>query len=263
MMLCRAQRRAQSTTGSGSLHSMRSASYTAFKIPAFKISGMAAVTTAQSSAGGQERAQPACRAADCRRTAAGAAHPAPHRRHTRLGNLQLAATRARRGLPHHCLRGAAAAQVPGRRGGGHALCTMGNSVPGEAAALVGLGKQLLHAIPGVGWQEEPDHSPKANLKVCFAQGVGTVSTVGGLRPGCWYRAHVRAENAAGLGPFSTALELRTMADRPEAPPAPSISARHQRSVVLHWVPPDRDGGSPVTKYSLDMMRGVLRCLMSH
>ncbi|XP_036380108.1 fibronectin type-III domain-containing protein 3A-like isoform X1 [Megalops cyprinoides] len=75
----------------------------------------------------------------------------------------------------------------------------------------------------------------------------------GLKPGCTYQARVYCMSEGGQSPLSETLQVQT----PPVPPGPCLPPRvvgkpKAREVQLRWGPPQVDGGSPVSCYSLEV-----------
>ena len=81
-------------------------------------------------------------------------------------------------------------------------------------------------------------------------------TVYGLKPGCGYRARVRARNSAGLGPCSRPVDVSTASSVPGVPSAPHAITRLQDGLHLEWAAPDHNGGADITCYRLESARGM-------
>ncbi|KAM9733143.1 fibronectin type-III domain-containing protein 3A isoform 2-T3 [Menidia menidia] len=75
----------------------------------------------------------------------------------------------------------------------------------------------------------------------------------GLKPGCSYQTRVYCMSEGGQSPLSETLQVQT----PPVPPGPCQPPRlvgkpKAREVQLRWVPPQIDGGSPVSCYSVEV-----------
>ncbi|MEE6472228.1 hypothetical protein FKM82_009542 [Ascaphus truei] len=78
-----------------------------------------------------------------------------------------------------------------------------------------------------------------------------------LSPGCSYRLHVYCISDGGESAISDVLLVQTPAVFPGPCQPPRLQGRpRSREVQLRWVPPQIDGGSPVTCYSLEMSSEV-------
>ena len=86
--------------------------------------------------------------------------------------------------------------------------------------------------------------------VLMYTGLERSCTLSGLCAGCTYKSRVRAVNEKGVGAFSFPTDVATSAANPEAPGPPSASTRFQDALLVHWTPPQHDGGSPVLSYRL-------------
>ncbi len=84
-------------------------------------------------------------------------------------------------------------------------------------------------------------------------GTGKVSTITGLTNGTAYEVQVRARNANGVGPWSTAGEA-TPVSVPARPSTPTVEAGHQ-SLVVTWVAP-ADNGLDITGYDVEHCIGA-------
>ncbi|CAK9041294.1 unnamed protein product [Durusdinium trenchii] len=71
--------------------------------------------------------------------------------------------------------------------------------------------------------------------------------ISGLFGNCSYRISVAARNAAGLGCFVD-VEGRTAVVPPNAPRALELFCAEADAVIVRWLPPGNDGGSPVLNY---------------
>ncbi|KAM4590487.1 fibronectin type-III domain-containing protein 3A [Fundulus diaphanus] len=75
----------------------------------------------------------------------------------------------------------------------------------------------------------------------------------GLKPGCSYQARLYCISEGGQSPLSETLQVQT----PAVPPGPCLPPRlvgkpKAREVQLRWGPPQVDGGSPVSCYSVEI-----------
>ncbi|MED6250500.1 hypothetical protein ATANTOWER_022977 [Ataeniobius toweri] len=75
----------------------------------------------------------------------------------------------------------------------------------------------------------------------------------GLKPGCCYQARLYCISEGGQSPLSETLQVQT----PAVPPGPCLPPRlvgkpKAREVQLRWGPPQVDGGSPVSCYSVEI-----------
>ncbi|XP_045929385.1 fibronectin type-III domain-containing protein 3A [Micropterus dolomieu] len=75
----------------------------------------------------------------------------------------------------------------------------------------------------------------------------------GLKPGCSYQMRVYCMSEGGQSPLSETLQVQT----PAVPPGPCQPPRlvgkpKAREVQLRWGPPQVDGGSPVSCYSVEV-----------
>ncbi|WP_419933348.1 fibronectin type III domain-containing protein [Candidatus Poriferisodalis sp.] len=84
-------------------------------------------------------------------------------------------------------------------------------------------------------------------------GTGKVVTITGLVNGTAYEVQVRARNANGVGPWSTAKKA-TPVSVPARPSTPTLEAGHQ-SLVVTWVAP-ADNGMPITGYDVEYCTGT-------
>ncbi|KAH9498303.1 hypothetical protein Btru_006488 [Bulinus truncatus] len=82
----------------------------------------------------------------------------------------------------------------------------------------------------------------------------TVFTVNDLSDGSEYEFRVMAENPAGLSKPSASTGVLTAKDpfkKPEAPKQPEAVDTTRSTVTLKWLPPSKDGGSPVFNYVVE------------
>ena len=78
----------------------------------------------------------------------------------------------------------------------------------------------------------------------------TELVVAGLYPATKYVAHVRASNAAGLGPLSPSVYVWTSPDICEVPSEPFLVHTTVSNVVVAWLPPRYENGVAVETYEL-------------
>ncbi|MDE0676580.1 MAG: fibronectin type III domain-containing protein [Acidimicrobiaceae bacterium] len=84
-------------------------------------------------------------------------------------------------------------------------------------------------------------------------GTGKIATIKGLTNGTAYEVQVRARNANGVGPWSTAGKT-TPVSVPARPSTPTVEAGNQ-SLVVTWVAP-ADNGLPITGYDVEYCTGT-------
>ncbi|XP_015197385.2 fibronectin type-III domain-containing protein 3A isoform X3 [Lepisosteus oculatus] len=83
------------------------------------------------------------------------------------------------------------------------------------------------------------------------------STIKNLRRSTKYRVRVTAYNSEGKSGASQAVEFHTCPDKPGAPCRPAVKGKvHANSFKMTWDAPKDDGGSPVTKYVVEMAEGT-------
>ena len=76
------------------------------------------------------------------------------------------------------------------------------------------------------------------------------ATITGLLGVETYEVRVRAESAAGEGPWSAAASLATNAGKPDAPATPTLDFDTATQVTVTWTAPSHDGGATITDYDL-------------
>uniref|UniRef100_A0A8C8A3N0 Fibronectin type-III domain-containing protein 3A n=1 Tax=Oryzias sinensis TaxID=183150 RepID=A0A8C8A3N0_9TELE len=75
----------------------------------------------------------------------------------------------------------------------------------------------------------------------------------GLKPGCSYQTRVYCMSEGGQSPMSETLQVQTLAVPPGPCQPPRLVGKPKsREVQLRWVPPQVDGGSPVSCYSVEV-----------
>ncbi|XP_068172930.1 fibronectin type-III domain-containing protein 3A isoform X2 [Antennarius striatus] len=75
----------------------------------------------------------------------------------------------------------------------------------------------------------------------------------GLKPGCSYQARVYCMSEGGQSPLSETLQVQTPAVPPGLCQPPRLVGKPKaKEVQLRWGPPQVDGGSPVSCYSVEM-----------
>ncbi len=84
------------------------------------------------------------------------------------------------------------------------------------------------------------------------QGEALACTISSLRPGCTYRARVRAASAAGWGLFSVPIDVVSAPDVPDAPEPPRLQEAEARFLGVEWDPPGHNGGAKVSFYTLEV-----------
>ncbi|XP_072036781.1 uncharacterized protein [Amphiura filiformis] len=83
--------------------------------------------------------------------------------------------------------------------------------------------------------------------------IGTTYTIRDLELGNLYVFRISAENRAGLGKPSDPTTI-TLPDKPNAPDRPKVDNQDVNNIAISWSPPG-DGGSPVTGYTIEIMKG--------
>ncbi|TNN01159.1 fibronectin type-III domain-containing protein 3A isoform X3 [Takifugu flavidus] len=100
--------------------------------------------------------------------------------------------------------------------------------------------ELSEGLSGLSW--ELVYSGPAKEHVCE-----------GLKPGCSYQTRVYCMSEGGQSPLSETLQVQTPAVPPGTCPAPRLVGKPKaRELQLRWGPPQVDGGSPVSCYSVEM-----------
>ncbi|KAJ8352204.1 hypothetical protein SKAU_G00236800 [Synaphobranchus kaupii] len=77
-----------------------------------------------------------------------------------------------------------------------------------------------------------------------------------LIEGAEYQFRVMACNAAGVGPPSESSECAFAVDPcypPGMPSCPEVKGKTSNSITLAWNPPEKDGGSPIAGYIIEML----------
>ncbi|KAI1903821.1 hypothetical protein AGOR_G00031150 [Albula goreensis] len=128
------------------------------------------------------------------------------------------------------------------------------------------GKVLPHSFK-MGWEGPKDDGGSEVTKYIVEMSEGLSGTLWelvysgaalehvceGLRPGCSYQTRVYCTSQGGQSPLSETLQVQT----PPVPPGPCLPPRvvgkpKAREVQLRWAPPQVDGGSAVSCYSLEV-----------
>uniref|UniRef100_A0A4W6C446 Fibronectin type-III domain-containing protein 3A n=1 Tax=Lates calcarifer TaxID=8187 RepID=A0A4W6C446_LATCA len=104
--------------------------------------------------------------------------------------------------------------------------------------------ELSEGLSGLSW--ELVYSGPAMEHVCE-----------GLKPGCSYQTRVYCMSEGGQSPVSHSLSETLQVQTPAVPPGPCQPPRlvgkpKAREVQLRWGPPQVDGGSPVSCYSVEV-----------
>lgn len=77
---------------------------------------------------------------------------------------------------------------------------------------------------------------------------------GNLHPGYLYSFRARGVNRVGCGAYSEpTLTTSTKADLPHTPARPTLVHSTLRSLTLQWAPPEDDGGTAITGYTLHLL----------
>ncbi|KAJ8348547.1 hypothetical protein SKAU_G00271360 [Synaphobranchus kaupii] len=135
--------------------------------------------------------------------------------------------------------------------------------PGAPCRPVLRGKVLPNSFT-MGWESPKDDGGSEVTKYIVEMSEGTSwelvysgaaleHVCAGLRPGCSYQTRVYCISKGGQSPLSEVLQVQT----PPLPPGPCTPPRlggrpKTREVQLRWAPPQVDGGSAVSCYSLEV-----------
>ncbi|GAX81898.1 hypothetical protein CEUSTIGMA_g9326.t1 [Chlamydomonas eustigma] len=88
------------------------------------------------------------------------------------------------------------------------------------------------------------------------QGEATACTINSLRPGCTYRARVRASNGVGPGLFSVPVDVCSAPDVPDTPDPPTPEAVESRFLGIAWRAPTHNGGSKISYFTLQVAQSA-------
>lgn len=84
------------------------------------------------------------------------------------------------------------------------------------------------------------------------QGNARTCMIENLRPGCRYRARVRAGNMQGICEPSFPTDIFTAASVPSKPPGCPVLDWRDGALHVSWTPPKHDGGSVIKSYELEV-----------
>ncbi|ELT87402.1 hypothetical protein CAPTEDRAFT_151424 [Capitella teleta] len=76
-----------------------------------------------------------------------------------------------------------------------------------------------------------------------------------LRRNTEYKFRLQAKNEEGSSQWSDAVVYKTLPDRPSAPPKPHLKSKTHSQFCITWESSKDSGGSPVTKYLLEIDAG--------
>ena len=105
----------------------------------------------------------------------------------------------------------------------------------------------------VQWKSGAQGWPRANERTASKEGTARSHTITGLSQATEYSVRVLSANTLG-GAESDAV-IATTADVPGAPTNVKADAGDQQ-IAVSWEPPDSDGGSPVTGYTVQWKSGA-------
>lgn len=102
-----------------------------------------------------------------------------------------------------------------------------------------------------GYQVEMDDGEGSDLQMIARTHEPQFSTTK-LRGGLMYRVRIRAENSEGFSQWSPVCHVRTTSSPPSKPNPPRRLQATTSAIVLAWSPPELDGGSPISRYIVEM-----------
>jgi hypothetical protein len=103
-----------------------------------------------------------------------------------------------------------------------------------------------------GLLENGDHGIMALREVY--NGSSTAYTVSKLQPFTSYAFRLQAQNGVGSSEFSAFSIFMTSSAAPCAPCPPSVVETTSSSLTLRWEVPEQDNGSPVCRFTLEILR---------
>ncbi|EFJ41212.1 hypothetical protein VOLCADRAFT_119739 [Volvox carteri f. nagariensis] len=116
--------------------------------------------------------------------------------------------------------------------------------------------------PIIGYRLERDDGPGTEFRHCYV-GPNTWHTVTKLSPGTVYRFRLRADNDEGQSTWSPTASLLTGAAPPDSPAALQVVTPLTTSATLAWSPPEKDYGSKVVAYEVELQaisRAAVACM---
>ena len=126
---------------------------------------------------------------------------------------------------------------------------------GNGSDISGFGVQY-RACTATSDDGPPECQRWASWRTRSHSGTGTTTDITSLANGTEYEVQVRARNANGFGPWSTA-ESATPLGKPAKPSTPKLTAGDEVLMVT-WTPPAANG-SPITGYKVERCESTADC----